>query len=132
MITTTAGAKASPSIMGAGLMASIAQDPNFWVLFATAVIVSTMSFYYDLLSSKDETTKRAAFSSWTKYIIGGQALMFLTFYGLSKWVPLEHQLPDTVWYMLSIVSAGYSTNILAWSGQFLPSVAEKFRDKVVK
>lgn len=130
MIITTADGKAT-SIASTGLLASITQDPNFLVLFATAIIVSSMSFYYDL---NDENGNRepVRFAPWTKYIIGGQALMFLTFHGLSKWVPEQWQLPDTVWYMLAMVSAGYSTNIIRWTKKALPAVADTIIKKVVK
>lgn len=131
-MTTPATAKAVTSVGGAGLLASITQDPNFWVLTITAIIVSTFSFYYDHINSEVQRSLRASFTEWTKYVFGGQALMFLTFYGLMHWVPPDYQLPDTAWYMLSIVAAGYAVSIIEWAKGFLPALAEKFIDKKVK
>jgi len=125
MVTHAVSSKATSTIAGAGLLASIAQDPNFWVLFATAIIVSTMSFIYDFTNSKDTLDKSGVFSAWTKYVFSGLGVMFLTFYGLLTWVPESMQLPDTVWYMVAMVAAGYSTNIIRWSASVWPDAIAK-------
>lgn len=125
MVTHMASSKAATSVAGAGLLASIAQDPNFWVLTATAIIVSSMSYIYDLKDEENERITIGSISGWFKYIFGGLAVMFLTFYGLVTWVPEVHQLPDTVWYMLAMVAAGYSTNIIRWFAETFPSILPK-------
>ena len=125
MVTHTIGSKAVSSVAGAGLLASIAQDPNFWVLFATAIIVSSMSFIYDLKDADNNLVTAGSVTGWFKYIFGGLAVMFVTFYGLVEWVPDVNQLPDSVWYMVAMVSAGYSTNIIRWLAETFPSILPK-------
>ena len=126
MIEHVAGSKAAASVAGAGLLAAIAQDPNFWVLFYTAIIVSTLSFIYDLRSEDEKLSVVGIISAWSKYIFGGLGVMFVVFYGLDSWVKPDWQLPDTVWYMVAMVAAGYSTNIIHWFAGVLPEAISKF------
>jgi len=132
-MTSITGSKAATSIASAGLLAAIAQDPNFWVLFATAVIVSIMAYIYDINhGEKTSHTIMASISAFFEYVISGLAVMFVSFYGLIMWVPEAYQLPHTVWYMVSIVAAGYAMNIVDWVKTTVPTVVNKLISKWVK
>jgi hypothetical protein len=132
--TTVVGSKITTSIASAGLLASIAQDPDFWVLFATAIIISIISFYHDLKDDSSPVKSDLWPSTLAKYVLSGLAVMFLTFYGLIAWIPASPQfpIPNTVWYMVAMVTSGYGMSIVTWAKGFLPSVANATRDKVIK
>ena len=124
--------KTGANVVSVGIIASISQSPDFWMLTITALIVSTFSWNYDIKTAKEDISIALAASLWTKYVISGWALMLLSFYGLMTYVPPQHQLPITAWYALSTLPAGFSVNIISWAGGFLPSIADKLRDKWVK
>lgn len=130
MVTHIASSKATSSIVGAGLIASIAQNPNFWILCATAVIVSAMAYTYDLNDEDNHRITSGSIAQLFKYIFSGLGVIFLTFYGLVFWVPEELQLPHIVWYMVSMVAAGYATNIIKWVSEAFPAIFPKLFGKL--
>jgi len=124
--------KAVASVAGAGLLATIARDPDFWVLFGSAILISSASFTYDLHRAPSPGKYILNFTTWVKYVIAGLCVMFFAFHGLVEWVPEAYQLPLTVWYFMSITLAGYGVPILDKAKDFMAPIADKILIKVFK
>ena len=132
MTTTTKALETVTSpALSAGLLVSITQNTEFQVLVVVALIVSTLSWFHDMF--KDE--RRSAiynFAVWTRYVITGEAMMFVVFYSLvlaGHNCTYVRDMPPTVWMMTAMLAAGYATKIVSWLGDFIPTIFEKARDK---
>lgn len=124
--------KAVASVTGAGLIATISRDPDFLVLFGSAVLISSASYTYDLHRAPTKSRYIVHFVTWIKYVMAGLAVMFLSFNGLITWVHTDYQLPHTAWYFVSITLAGYGIQILDKIKEFSTPILEKLIGKSLK